>query len=133
MADRKTQFKNLGRTEDELRRRRNEVTVELRKNKREESLQKRRNVPVDLDTSGDLENGTEKQTEYVSLPIILQQAQDPDPETRLNAIRQARRALSREKNPPIVSHNIHGSYLMPVMLILLGLPCAVSPYDPATC
>jgi hypothetical protein len=34
-----------------MRRRRNEVTVELRKNKREETLQKRRNVPV-ADSTG---------------------------------------------------------------------------------
>ena len=33
-----------------MRRRRNEVTVELRKNKREETLQKRRNVPNALST-----------------------------------------------------------------------------------
>lgn len=118
MADRKQQFKNLGRTEDELRRRRNEVTVELRKNKREESLQKRRNVPADLDTSGDLDNGTEKQTEFVSLSVILQQSVDPDPEVRLNAIRQARRALSREKNPPIDEFIQSG--IMPILVQCLS-------------
>lgn len=36
-----------------MRRRRNEVTVELRKNKREETLQKKRNVPV-TDSTGKL-------------------------------------------------------------------------------
>lgn len=34
-----------------MRRRRNEVTIELRKNKREETLQKRRNVPI-VDSTG---------------------------------------------------------------------------------
>lgn len=35
-----------------MKKKRAEVTVEIRKNKREETLQKRRNVPVTEDTTG---------------------------------------------------------------------------------
>ncbi len=35
-----------------MKKKRNEVTVEIRKNKREETLQKRRNVPNTEDTTG---------------------------------------------------------------------------------
>lgn len=37
-----------------MKKKRNEVTVEIRKNKRDETLQKRRNVPTTEDTTGEL-------------------------------------------------------------------------------
>lgn len=43
-ADRRNEFKYLGLTPEELRRRREETTVEIRKSKREDSLNKRRNL-----------------------------------------------------------------------------------------
>jgi len=101
MADRKAKFKNQGRGVDEMRRRRNEVTVELRKNKKDESLLKRRNVPVDLDTTGDETEVTSTTGGHSTLEQILLHVQNPNPEIQLEAIRNARRQLSREKNPPI--------------------------------
>ncbi len=43
---RKSTFKNRGLNADELRRRREEASVEIRKQKREDALFKRRNVPT---------------------------------------------------------------------------------------
>lgn len=45
---RRSEFKNQGLTQDEFRRRREETSVELRKAKKEDSLNKRRSI---LDTS----------------------------------------------------------------------------------
>lgn len=54
-----------------MRRRRNEVTVELRKNKREETLQKRRNVPITDSTD---EDDIEKSMSNVNLDDLVRDA-----------------------------------------------------------
>lgn len=90
-------FKNRGKDQDEMRRRRNEVTVELRKNKREESLQKRRNVPIGDSTD-------EEECVYLGsndLMTLVTSAQSPDPNIKLAAVQKARKMLSSDRNPPI--------------------------------
>ena len=115
-GNRQKMFKNQGRSEDDMRRRRNEVTVELRKSKREESLQKRRNVPEDLDLSGEGDLGVRSSSDIAptSLPDLVTKARSPNPEVRFEAIRHARRALSREKNPPIDEFIAHG--ILPILV-----------------
>lgn len=79
-----------------MRRRRNEVTVELRKNKREETLQKRRNVPVmDSTDEDDIERSL---TNTNLVQLVEQAASDENP---LIYVQNARKLLSSDRNPPI--------------------------------
>lgn len=91
-------FKNKGKDQDEMRRRRNEVTVELRKNKREETLQKRRNVPITDSTD---EDDMEKTLSTTNLVELVQKAASIDPVEQLQAVQAARKLLSSDRNPPI--------------------------------
>ena len=67
-----------------MRRRRNEVTVEIRKTKRDDTLQKRRNVPLTEDTT-DEEEGRENLS-AASLDTIVERAMSPEPATQLAAV-----------------------------------------------
>ncbi|XP_033229443.1 importin subunit alpha-3 [Belonocnema kinseyi] len=91
-------FKNKGKDQDEMRRRRNEVTVELRKNKRDETLQKRRNVPITDSTD---EDEIEKQLSKMNLEELVMKAGSSDPVEQLQAVQAARKLLSSDRNPPI--------------------------------
>ncbi|XP_014282092.1 importin subunit alpha-3 [Halyomorpha halys] len=90
-------FKNKGKDQDEMRRRRSEVTVELRKNKREETLLKRRNVP-NVDSTDD---DDDRNLSLINLDELVNEAGSADPEIQLKAVQSARKLLSSDRNPPI--------------------------------
>jgi hypothetical protein len=69
----------------EMRRRRNEVTVEIRKTKRDDTLQKRRNVPLTEDTTDEEGEGRENLS-AASLDTIVERAMSPEPATQLAAV-----------------------------------------------
>lgn len=101
-------FKNKGKDNDELRRRRNEVSVELRKAKKEDMLSKRRNVCVDEDfPTSPLQEKNVNSTSGNPVPIVdVNQIKkgifnDADPEQQFHCTQSARKILSRERNPPI--------------------------------
>ncbi|CAA9999539.1 unnamed protein product [Nesidiocoris tenuis] len=133
-------FKNKGKDQDEMRRRRNEVTVELRKNKREETLLKKRNVP-NIDSTGKdrctillgvmfvlpltallmpkspnflSDDDEEKKLEAIDLQQLVMDAGSPHTEIQLQAVQTARKLLSSDRNPPI--NDLIASGILPILV-----------------
>lgn len=94
-----------------MRRRRNEVTVELRKNKRDETILKRRNVPnMDSNTDED-----DQLPNTINLKKLAEAAADSSkPEQQLAAVQAARKLLSSDKNPPI--NDLIKSDILPILV-----------------
>ncbi|XP_019388210.1 PREDICTED: importin subunit alpha-3-like [Crocodylus porosus] len=106
-------FKNKGRDLETMRRQRNEVVVELRKNKRDEHLLKRRNVPhedicEDSDIDGDF------RVQNTSLEAIVQNASSDNQDVQLSAVQAARKLLSSDRNPPI--DDLIKSGILPILV-----------------
>ncbi|XP_014668060.1 PREDICTED: importin subunit alpha-5-like [Priapulus caudatus] len=96
-------FKNKGKDVEELRRRRTDVSVELRKARKEDQLMKRRNVdtcPDDMPTSPLQQQNTNKAPQ-MQLKDIIAGIHGNDAAMQLQCTQAARKMLSREKNPPI--------------------------------
>uniref|UniRef100_A0A8C0ID48 Importin subunit alpha n=1 Tax=Bubo bubo TaxID=30461 RepID=A0A8C0ID48_BUBBB len=96
-----------------MRRQRNEVVVELRKNKRDEHLLKRRNVPhedicEDSDIDGDF------RVQNASLEAIVQNASSDNQGIQLSAVQAARKLLSSDRNPPI--DDLIKSGILPILV-----------------
>jgi len=122
-VERQKQYKK-GVDQDESRRRREETTIQIRKTKKEDRLQKRRqmntNQPGAAVTSFPMAEGmipgtsqntgdpaaqtntvTSVQSKLDNLPIMVQGVMGTHPNTQTECTTQFRRLLSIEKNPPI--------------------------------
>lgn len=101
-ASRRNAYKNKGIFgQEELRRRREEAQVEIRKQKREESIAKRRNFAApDSDGSDDDAEGVDS-TFLEQLPSMIQGVFSDQPDQQLDATTKFRKLLSKERNPPI--------------------------------
>ncbi|XP_054753395.1 importin subunit alpha-1-like [Lytechinus pictus] len=110
-------FKNKNKDTNELRRRRNDMSVELRKAKRDEQMLKRRNVNTEEEPVSPLQE-KKQPTVQMTIPEICKAIASSDSTTQFNAVQTARRMLSRERQPPI--NPIIKAGLVPKFVNFLG-------------
>ncbi|KAF8474004.1 importin subunit alpha-1 [Kalaharituber pfeilii] len=104
---RRSNFKAKGTfKQDELRRRREEQQVEIRKQKRDENLAKRRNLNISSPPAGaqadsdDESQGLESQLNE-ELPSMIEGVFSESIDAQIQATTKFRKLLSKERNPPI--------------------------------
>ncbi|XP_067949346.1 importin subunit alpha-3-like [Watersipora subatra] len=110
--DRSAFFKNKGKDNSSSRQQRTQTSVELRKNKRDETVNKRRNVPM-----GDVDE-VDEAGDRPQLSDIVMNASSDDPSVQLAAVQSARKLLSSDRNPPI--DELIASGILPILVACLN-------------
>ncbi|KAG1655593.1 Importin subunit alpha-3 [Nymphon striatum] len=105
----------------EMLRRRMENSVELRKDKKDKCLLKRRNVP---DTDDLEDDGDKPQYDSENLDQLVQNAVSVDMNIKLSAVQAARKLLSNDRNPPI--DELIKSGILPILV-----DCLKEEYSPS--
>ncbi|NXC49724.1 IMA5 protein, partial [Penelope pileata] len=95
------QFKNKGKDTDALRRQRVEVSVELRKARKDEQILKRRNISIVSLEKSPSPKENKNMLPPLSLEEMVAAVNGSDAELQLQATQAARRMLSRQKDPPL--------------------------------
>lgn len=104
MDSRARGYKAGSKSVSEIRSRRNDVTVELRKSKKEDQMNKRRNIDVNATSPIKEPNSPisdDKQPLFGSLEEVVAQMKGTDETNIFRATQAARKILSQERNPPI--------------------------------
>lgn len=110
-------YKNTGKNSTEMRQRRHEVTVELRKNKKDDQMLKRRNIEAEeLGSPLQDANGQSSQP-TLQLEEIVEFIHSGNPKDEFKAVQAIRKMLSRERNPPI--DTVIGLNLVPLLIKFL--------------
>lgn len=84
----------------DARRRRNEVSVELRKARRDDQILKRRNLNIDEERL-QTQDRQKSPPNLMSMEDIISGMASDDETVQLRATQACRKVLSQEKNPPI--------------------------------
>ncbi|XP_026560123.1 importin subunit alpha-8 isoform X2 [Pseudonaja textilis] len=94
-------FKNKGKDIAEIRRRKIEVRVELRKARKDEQILKRRNICFSAESSLSPEKDEKNMVTQISLIDVVELIQSDDLFLQLKATQAVRKMLSKQKNPPV--------------------------------
>lgn len=92
----------------QIRKNRNDVTIELRKSKKDDQLNKRRNMDLGGTSPIKQPNSPEDDKLYASVDDIIETMQGSDPKSVFHATQAARKILSIDRNPPIDDLIDHG-------------------------
>ncbi|KAI9243958.1 armadillo-type protein [Sporodiniella umbellata] len=117
---------------EELRRRRGEAQVEIRKQKKEENLSKRRNFNLQElgpDSDDETDSYTQDEETMTQIPLLMQGLYSNDVALQLQATSQFRKLLSKERNPPIKEVIATGA--VPCFVQFLSSPDSVLQFEAA--